>query len=78
MTSIKQRVVGKIEQARQVYLKSIEAYERLQLCESCDKYIKLAKICSECKCFMPVKTRLRFANCPIGKWDKKELNVSDT
>ena len=26
------------------------------------------KTCQECGCFMPAKTRLKGAVCPIGKW----------
>ena len=49
-------------------LKAVEAYERLLICEDCDKYIKLARICSECKCFMPLKARFKAVTCPLGKW----------
>lgn len=76
--SVKKKIVGKIAPAQHIYLKALESYERIQICESCDKYIKLAKICSECKCFMPVKTRLRFASCPLGKWSEKILDGTDT
>jgi hypothetical protein len=27
-------------------------------------------MCKVCKCFMPVKTRLAFTECPKGKWLK--------
>ena len=51
------------------YMKAAEAYEqRLSVCEKCDKYIGLAKICGVCKCFMPFKVRLKKAQCPEGKW----------
>ena len=52
----------------QVYMKAEEAHGRLKVCESCDKYLKNAKVCGVCKCFMPMKTRLRLAKCPIGRW----------
>lgn len=52
----------------QVYMKAVDAHERLKVCESCDKYLKNAKICGVCKCFMPMKTRLRMAKCPLGRW----------
>lgn len=75
---IKKILASQIQKVRNVYLKAEEAYERIKICESCDKYIRLAKICSECKCFMPSKTRLRFAECPIGKWLKVELDADNT
>lgn len=62
------RIVNTIKAAKDIYLNTEEAYERVKVCESCDKYLKMAKICGECKCFIPAKSRLRYANCPINKW----------
>lgn len=42
--------------------------ERYEICKSCDRFNNILKICKECNCFMPVKTRFQFAWCPIGKW----------
>lgn len=56
------------EEHLKFYLKAVDAYERLKVCEECDKYLKMAKICSACKCFMPLKTRLRQTKCPLEKW----------
>ncbi len=56
------------EEISKFYLNPIDAYERLKVCEDCDKYLKMAKICSACKCFMPLKTRLRQTKCPLEKW----------
>lgn len=41
--------------------------ERLTLCESCPHYL-ITHQCRKCGCFMPVKTGLEHASCPIGKW----------
>lgn len=41
---------------------------RLEICRSCDYYIKDSQRCSLCGCFMNFKTRLTQASCPIGKW----------
>lgn len=49
-------------------IKVIDAYERIKICQQCDKYLSTAKICRVCKCFMPAKTRIKQAKCPIGKW----------
>lgn len=42
--------------------------DRLAICLLCPhlnkKYIK----CNKCGCFMKLKTTLRSAHCPIGKW----------
>ncbi len=56
------------EEISKYYLSAVDAYERLKVCEGCDKYLKMAKICSACKCFMPLKTRLRQTKCPLEKW----------
>ena len=70
MTSIKKdgKIVTTVKHITNAYLKTDEAYERVKVCESCDKYLERAKICGVCKCFIPAKTRLRYAKCPEGKW----------
>lgn len=44
------------------------AKERLDICLSCDRLIKLTKQCRECGCIMPAKVKLEKATCPLGKW----------
>lgn len=44
------------------------AYSRMQLCEECPELIKMTKQCKKCGCFMALKTKLKLASCPIGKW----------
>ena len=44
------------------------ASARMSICRSCDNLKTKLPLCKQCKCFMPVKTRLKFASCPIGKW----------
>jgi len=41
--------------------------ERMDMCNKCEDYTKL-RLCSNCMCFMPYKTKLSFAKCPKGKW----------
>lgn len=41
--------------------------ERLNICEGCLSYTKL-KFCSECSCFMPLKSWITIKKCPLGKW----------
>jgi hypothetical protein len=40
---------------------------RYDLCKDCI-YFTAAKTCTQCGCFMPVKSKLLHAQCPIGKW----------
>ena len=42
--------------------------ERLAICRACDHYSKTTTQCGICGCFMPIKTSLPHAECPIGKW----------
>lgn len=41
---------------------------RLAVCKECDRFIKATTTCRECGCFMVAKTKLEYAECPIGKW----------
>ena len=38
--------------------------ERLKICQKCPNYSKFWKTCKICHCFMPLKTKLRWAECP--------------
>ena len=44
------------------------AAERYEICKACPELIKLSKQCKKCGCFMNLKVKLAFAECPIGKW----------
>lgn len=46
------------------------AQQRIAICRSCEHY-KLF-VCTQCGCFMPAKTRLKFAECPIKKWLRED------
>ena len=45
------------------------AEERLSICNSCPKLIKLTGNCAECGCFVSAKTKYRQEHCPLFKWD---------
>jgi len=45
------------------------ALRRIKICRECDNY-KLY-FCTQCGCFMPAKTRLKMAECPIKKWERE-------
>jgi hypothetical protein len=44
--------------------------DRLAICKACPELIKLTTQCKKCGCFMQLKTKVPFAECPIGKWGK--------
>ena len=59
------------------------AEERWEICKQCPQLLydevnpdtdKKDGRCTECGCFMNVKTHYATAECPIGKWKKFEKN----
>lgn len=62
---------------------------RITICESCIHFRKRTRTCGTpivgnkvgkkrtCGCFMDVKTKLSFSNCPLDKWYGKDLSHSD-
>jgi hypothetical protein len=44
------------------------ADSRYDICKTCPELINLTKTCKKCGCFMAVKTKLKEATCPLGKW----------
>ena len=44
------------------------AEQRFSICKECP-HLKVTNQCEQCGCFMPAKTKLPNAVCPIGKWD---------
>lgn len=43
---------------------------RLDVCKSCEFFLKNTSRCSKCGCFMHLKTEIPHAECPIGLWGK--------
>ena len=61
------------ERARQViFLTKEQIEERMNLCKACDNFTE-KQFCKICKCYMPLKIKVRRMECPIGKW-KKHVN----
>ena len=50
------------------YIEEAEANKRLDICKQCPELIKLTHQCKKCGCLMNLKTKLKGATCPIGKW----------
>jgi hypothetical protein len=42
--------------------------KRINICLSCDKYNPNKDSCSECGCYLSVKTSWAEQKCPLGKW----------
>lgn len=43
---------------------------RFRTCKACDHIFLPTRTCKECGCFMALKTWLKDAECPLGKWSK--------
>lgn len=41
---------------------------RLEICKTCEFYREKSNRCMKCGCFMKMKTTLKKATCPVGKW----------
>lgn len=46
------------------------AQTRIKICRECEHYTMF--VCKQCGCFMPAKTRLKMAECPIKKWLRED------
>lgn len=46
------------------------AKTRYDLCKSCEFFAPLTTQCHKCGCIMKVKTLLKNAECPVGKWQQ--------
>jgi hypothetical protein len=47
--------------------KDLRSNERMSICLTCEN-LKLLNFCSQCGCQMNIKTRIFWAQCPIGRW----------
>ena len=53
------------------------ARKRYQICEGCEEFRRSTQQCKLCNCFMRIKTRFSFSNCPLGKWETAETLHED-
>lgn len=57
-----------LEQELTFYLnKESRSAERMDICKTCPELGALNR-CSQCGCFMNIKTRIYSSQCPLGKW----------
>lgn len=47
------------------------ADNRLKICNACENLNKIRQ-CTQCLCFVDLKTKIKQEACPIGKWSKWE------
>lgn len=51
-----------------MYVDNKIAFERLAICNNCEKIIKPIFACKECGCMMKIKARIENSECPLKKW----------
>jgi hypothetical protein len=51
-----------------VYASEEVETSRFAICNKCPYLRRTTKQCTQCGCFMKLKTKLAAAECPIGKW----------
>jgi rRNA maturation endonuclease Nob1 len=47
---------------------SDEIDARWDMCQACEHFFRPTGTCKKCGCFMKLKTKLKAATCPVGKW----------
>jgi hypothetical protein len=48
---------------------------RLNICNSCDRFNIKNITCKECGCFLMIKARWASEKCPLDKWGIEKINV---
>ena len=49
-------------------LKNIDPDNRYKICQECEHFRSSLRQCKKCGCFLPVKVRISWSECPVGKW----------
>jgi len=52
------------------------AEERFAICKECPELIPVTHQCKKCGCLMKQKTKLSNASCPLGKWNRVEVEIT--
>ena len=50
------------------YVSAEAKNDRLSICNNCENYEKVNKMCNICGCFLEIKTGWASEKCPIDKW----------
>jgi len=60
--------VKSVSQGNPMNISDEQAASRKAICNDCSFFNKMQERCSKCGCYMKVKTYLKAAVCPVGKW----------
>jgi len=50
------------------WLSDDERNNRYSICKTCPEFIALTTQCKQCGCVMKIKSGMKQATCPLGKW----------
>lgn len=65
--------IQKVSSSEESLSISDEIYnQRIEVCKTCPKYDKEQHRCKECGCFLEVKAKFIFEECPLQKWQTVE------
>jgi hypothetical protein len=48
--------------------------KRMAICRACPFMLPKVEVCKKCGCVLAMKARLKWFNCPMGKWEEKKEN----
>ena len=57
-------------------VQTVVAEERYAICKACPQLLPTGN-CKECGCFMQAKTKLPNAECPLHKWGKVHVSITE-
>lgn len=66
--TVKKKIAEEDAESKSHFAEHGVSTERMNICKQCEHLIRVTTTCKKCGCFMAVKSRLKEAKCPIGKW----------
>ena len=68
ITELIQNVILDAVKGNEVFVTDEVEKNRIDTCNSCDRFDTLSRRCRECGCFMDQKVPYAAASCPLNKW----------
>ena len=68
MTELLAKFVESQMEGNQIFAPVKEQKRRYDMCQVCEHFVKHAKRCRKCGCYMKHKVKLEVSECPIHKW----------
>jgi len=68
LSSTAAKAVKAVVDNKQIISPKLNAQKRLDICNKCPSLDKSGGRCSECGCFVTIKVKMDFEQCPLQKW----------